>query len=111
MRKTIGRINDSQHGKNKRCRKIRKDIKKREQRQKAQTEKIDSETLTVKKSIPNMIIIPDEKTGKPQILVNKRTGAVSKIEPTDNHSIIKTTSIGTKPLYSRTAGCHKAPGI
>ena len=67
---------------------------------KPQDEKIDSETLTVKKSIPNMIIIPDEKTGKPQILVNKRTGAVSKIEPSDNHSIIKTASVGTKPLYS-----------
>ena len=65
-----------------------------------QTKKIDPETLTVKKSIPNMIIIPDEKTGKPQILVNKRTGAVSKIEPTDNHSIIKTASVGTKSLYS-----------
>jgi len=65
-----------------------------------QAEKIDSETLTVKKSIPNMIIIPDEKTGKPQILVNKRTGAVSKIEPTDNNSIIKTSSVGTKSLYS-----------
>jgi len=67
---------------------------------KPQTEKIDSETLTVKKSIPNMIIIPDEKTGKPQILVNKRTGAVSKIEPSDNHNIIKTSSVGTKSLYS-----------
>jgi hypothetical protein len=65
-----------------------------------QAEKIDPETLTVKKSIPNMIIIPDEKTGKPQILVNKRTGAVSKVEPTDNNSIIKTSSVGTKSLYS-----------
>ena len=67
---------------------------------KPQPEKIDTETLTVKKSIPNMIIIPDEKTGKPQILVNKRTGAVSKIESSDNHNIIKTASVGTKPLYS-----------
>ena len=66
----------------------------------SQAEKIDSETLMVKKSIPNMIIIPDEKTGKPHILVNKRTGAVSKIEPSDNHSIIKTASVGTKSLYS-----------
>ena len=54
----------------------------------------------MKKSIPNMIIIPDEKTGKPQILVNKRTGVVSKIEPSDNHNIIKTASVGTKSLYS-----------
>ncbi|MDH3203705.1 MAG: hypothetical protein OEL81_03370 [Nitrosopumilus sp.] len=66
----------------------------------SQDEKVDGETMTVKKSIPNMIIIPDEKTGKPQILVNKRTGAVSKIEPSDNHSIIKTASVGTKSLYS-----------
>ena len=67
---------------------------------KSQAEKLDPETLTVKKSIPNMIIIIDEKTGKPQMLVNKRTGAVSKIIPTDNHSIIKIDSVGTKPLYS-----------
>ena len=63
-------------------------------------EELDPETLTVKKSIPNMIIIIDENTGKPKMLVNKRTGAVSKIIPTDNHSIIKTASVGTKPLYS-----------
>jgi len=67
---------------------------------KSQDEKIDPEVLEVKKSIPNMIIIPDEKTGKPNMLVNKRTGAVSKIEPSDNHSIIKTASIGTKLVYS-----------
>ena len=66
----------------------------------SKSEKIDGETMTVKKSIPNMIIIPDEKTGKPQILVNKRTGGVSKIEPTDNNSIIKTSSVGKKSLYS-----------
>ena len=77
-----------------------KKFKKEKDNTKPQTEKLDSETLTVKKSIPNMIIIPDEKTGKPQILVNKRTGAVSKIEPSDNHSIIKTASVGTKSLYS-----------
>jgi len=67
---------------------------------KSQDEKIDPETLEVKKSMPNMIIITHEKTGKPNLLVNKRTGAVSKIMPTDNHSIIKTTSVGTKSLYS-----------
>ena len=80
-----------------------KDIGKSEnekEKKNPQAEKTDSETLTVKKSIPNMIIITHEKTGKPQILVNKRTGAVSKIIPTDNHSIIKTASVGTKPLYS-----------
>ena len=67
---------------------------------KSQDEKLDPEILEVKKSIHNMIIIPDEKTGKPHLLVNRRTGAVSKIIPTDNHSIIRTASVGTKSLYS-----------
>ena len=80
--------------------KSEKEESKENKKNNAKAKKIDSETLTVKKSIPNMIIIPDEKTGKPQILVNKRTGAVSKIVPTDNHTIIKTDSVGTKPLYS-----------
>jgi len=77
-----------------------KKSKKENKNKPPQDEKIDPETLAVKKSIPNMIIIPDEKTGKPLILVNKRTGAVSKIVPSDNHSIIKTASVGTKSLYS-----------
>ena len=60
----------------------------------------NKETEIIKKSIPNMIVIPDQKTGKPQMLVNKRTGRVSQIEKSDNHSIIKTASVGTKSLYS-----------
>ena len=47
-----------------------------------------------------MIIISDEKTGKPRLLVNKKTGAVSKIEKSDHKDIIKTFSVGTKLLYS-----------
>ncbi len=62
--------------------------------------KLDEETKLIQKSIPNMIIIPDEKTGRPDLLVNKRTGAVSKIERSDQKDIIKTTSVGTKSLYS-----------
>ncbi|WP_316506123.1 hypothetical protein [Nitrosopumilus sp.] len=60
----------------------------------------NKETKTIKKSIPNMIIIPDEKTGKPSILVNKKTGAISRIEKSDHKDIIKTSSVGTKSLYS-----------
>lgn len=60
----------------------------------------NEETETIKKSIPNMIIISDEKTGKPSVLVNKKTGAVSKIEKSDQKDIIKTSSVGTKSLYS-----------
>ena len=81
------------------------DVGKPKEKEKSKTNKksqssSNDETQTIKKSIPNMIIIPDEKTGKPSMLVNKKTGAVSKIEPSDNQSIIKTTSVGTKSLYS-----------
>jgi len=61
---------------------------------------VDEDTKMVQKSIPNMIIIPDEKTGKPDLLVNKKTGAVSKIRPSENKDIIKTVSVGSKLLYS-----------
>lgn len=60
----------------------------------------DEDTKMVQKSIPNMIIIPDENTGKPDLLVNKKTGAVSKIKPSENKNIIKTTSVDSKQLYS-----------
>ncbi len=79
--------------------KQRKETKKKEKSTKSNNP-ANKETETIKKSIPNMIIIPDERTGKPQMLVNKRTGAVSKIEPSEHKDIIKTTSVGTKSLYS-----------
>ncbi len=46
-----------------------------------------------------MVIIPDKK-GNPDILVNKKTGAVCKIEPSEYNDIIKTTSIDSRRLYS-----------
>lgn len=70
------------------------------QNQTKPNQSVNEETETLKKSIPNMIVIPDQKTGKPVMLVNKRTGAISQIEKSDNNSIIKTTSVGTKSLYS-----------
>ncbi|WP_316504781.1 hypothetical protein [Nitrosopumilus sp.] len=77
-----------------------KSTKEEKQNQTKTHQPVNKETETIKKSIPNMIIIPDQKTGKPQMLVNKRTCTVSQIEKSDNHSIIKTTSVGTKSLYS-----------
>ena len=77
-----------------------KSTKEEKQNQTKTNQPVNKETETIKKSIPNMIIIPNQKTGKPQILVNKRTGAVSQIEKSDNNSIIKTTSVGIKSLYS-----------
>ena len=60
---------------------------------------VNEETQKVQKTIPNMVIIPDEK-GNPDILVNKKTGAVCKIEPSEYKDIIKTTGIDSKSLYS-----------
>ena len=65
-----------------------------------QEEELDPEVQTIKKTIPNMIVITDQKSGKPQMLVNKKTGVVAHIEPSENKDIIKTTSAGTKSLYS-----------
>lgn len=60
---------------------------------------VNEETQKVQKTMPNMVIIPDEK-GNPDILVNKKTGAVCKIEPSECKDIIKTASIDSKRLYS-----------
>lgn len=55
------------------------------------------------KSIPNMIIIPNEKDGSPKLLVDKSTGRVARIENNQNHkfdSIIKISSTPSKKLYA-----------
>ena len=73
-----------------------KDIARENTDQNLETE-IDKETKLVKKSTSNMIIIPNENTGNPTLLVNKKTGAVAKIE--NNHDdIIKTVSVNSKML-------------
>ena len=71
----------------------------------------NKEAETIKKSIPNMIIIPDEKTGKPSMLVNNKTGAVSKIEKTNHKDIIKTSSCRYKIIVFCTIRCHKTLAI
>ena len=63
-------------------------------------QKVNEETEFIKKTIPNMIIIADEQSGKPKMLVNRKTGAVSQIEKSENKDIIKTVPLTTKPLYS-----------
>ena len=63
-------------------------------------QKLDEETELIKKTIPNMVIITDEQSGRPKMLVNRKTGAVSQIEKSDNKNIIKTVPLSTKPLYS-----------
>jgi len=61
------------------------------------------ETRSVLKSIPNMIIIPNEKDGSPKLLVDKSTGRVAKIENNENcrlDSIIKISGTSSKKLYA-----------
>ena len=79
---------------------VGKPKEKEKKKSKSPSKPTNKETETIKKSIPNMIIIPDENTGKPAMLVNKKTGVVSMIEKSDHKDIIKTFSVGTKLLYS-----------
>ena len=56
-------------------------------------------TRELLEAIPNILVIPDEK-GNPDILVDKKTGTVSKIDTSANKKIIKTNHIPSKKLYS-----------
>ena len=56
-------------------------------------------TKQILDTIPNMMIIPDEK-GNPEYLVDKKTSAVSKIDSASHKDIIKTQQMSTKRLYS-----------
>lgn len=70
---------------------------------KSQPQDVNKETKSILKSIPNMIIIPNEKDGSPKLLVDKSTGKVARIENNQNHkldSIIKISSIPSKKLYA-----------
>ena len=70
---------------------------------KIQPQDFHKETKSILKSIPNMIIIPNEKDGSPKLLVDKSTGRVAKIENEHNHkldSIIKISGTPSKKLYS-----------
>jgi len=64
-----------------------------------QKPKPSKKTREILEAIPNIIIIPDEK-GNPDILVDKKTGTVSKIDTSSNKKIIKTSHIPSKKLYS-----------
>jgi len=73
-----------------------------EKQEQAESQDIDEETELIRKTIPNMIIIPDEKTGKPSLLVNKKTGSIAKIDAKsdDTQDIIKTSKIDSKSLFA-----------
>jgi len=64
-----------------------------------QKPKPSKKTREILEAIPNMLVIPDNK-GNPDILVDKKTGTVSKIDTSTNKKIIKTCHIPSKKLYS-----------
>ncbi len=70
---------------------------------KIQPQDTNKETKSILKSIPNMIIIPNEKDGSPKLLVDKSTGRVARIENNrDNKldSVIKISGTPSKKLYA-----------
>ena len=60
---------------------------------------ISQKTKQIIDTIPNMVIIPDER-GHPDLLVDKKSGAVTRLDTKSNKEIIKTEHIPSKRLYS-----------
>ena len=58
-----------------------------------------SKTKQIIDTIPNMVVIPDEK-GKPDLLVDKKNGAVTRLDAKATKGIIKTEQVTSKRLYS-----------
>ena len=50
-------------------------------------------------TIPNMVVIPDER-GQPDLLVDKKNGAVTRLDAKAAKGIIKTEQVPSKRLYS-----------
>ena len=60
---------------------------------------ISQKTKQIIDTIPNMVVIPDEK-GQPEYLVDKKNGAVTKVDAKATKEIIKTEQVPSKRLYS-----------
>ena len=60
---------------------------------------ISQKTKQIIDTIPNMVVIPDEK-GQPEYLVDKKNGAVTKVDSKATKGIIKTEQVPSKRLYS-----------
>ena len=60
---------------------------------------VSQKTKQIIDSIPNMLVIPDEK-GQPDILVDKKSGTVTRLDTKASKGIIKSEQIPSKRLYS-----------
>ena len=67
--------------------------------QKTRSPPPSKKTKQIIDTMPNMIVIPDQK-GEPEMLVDKKNGTVCKVDHTTNKSIIRTSPIPSKRLYS-----------
>jgi len=66
---------------------------------KSKQKKLSQKTKQIIDSIPNMVVIPDER-GQPDLLVDKKSGTVTRLDAKANKEIIKTEQIPSKKIYS-----------
>ena len=71
----------------------------KEKRDNQKTKPVSKKTKQIIDTIPNMLVIPDER-GQPNYLVDKKNGAVTKVDSKSTRGIIKTEQMPSKRLYS-----------
>jgi len=71
----------------------------KEKRDNQKRKPVSKKTKQIIDTIPNMLVIPDEQ-GQPNYLVDKKNGAVTKVDTKSTKGIIKTEQIPSKKLYS-----------
>lgn len=71
----------------------------KEKRDNQKSKPVSKKTKQIIDTIPNMLVIPDER-GQPNYLVDKKNGAVTKVDTKSTKGIIKTEQMPSKRLYS-----------
>ena len=71
----------------------------KEKRDNQKSKPVSQKTRQIIDTIPNMLVIPDER-GQPNYLVDKKNGAVTKVDTKTTKGIIKTEHMPSKRLYS-----------
>ena len=61
--------------------------------------KSSDKTKQIIDTVPNMVVIPDER-GQPDLLVDKKNGAVTRLDAKATKEIIKTEHVPSRRLYS-----------
>ncbi|MDH3339987.1 MAG: hypothetical protein OEL84_01735 [Nitrosopumilus sp.] len=82
----------------------------KEKRDNQKSKPVSQKTRQIIDTIPNMLVIPDER-GQPNYLVDKKNGAVTKVDSKSTKGIIKTEQMPSKKLYSIPLDVAKFLGI